>query len=462
MIPTLKARITLWNVLVIASALSLFAVLLYVWLSRTLYSHHEGDLADEARQVVRTLSSSAEPLAALTLLDRTDAAAPLLMVRDAHGQMLFRSNRLVEIEPGIGEHEVLTHAAASGVTADQYFTVQLGRGPVRFACLPLADGTYLQLGRPLGDIDALLRVLILASSVLVPVVILLTSFGGFLIATRALRPIDDIAASLESIQARDLARRVDPHAPDVEVMRLTSSINRLLDRLQTSFTAMKEFTADVSHQLQTPLTVMRSTIDSAQDAPPEDLQRVISEVGHEISALTATLQDLRDFALAEADSSGQRSAPVDGTAVFEEAADLIRALAEAHQISCEVSIAGGLRVWGNSVRLRQIILNIGENAVQSTPPEGRIGIEAKYEATDVVITISDTGRGIGAEVLPCVFDRHVQARAPGSPAGSGLGLAITKRIVEAHGGSVSIHSTVGAGTTAIVKLPRATLDRAEV
>lgn len=455
MIATLKARTTFWNVLVVASALGLFATLLYLWLARTLYGHHDGDLHEEARRVVAALSSTADPIAALQSLDQQGTVAPFLMVRDSHGQMVFRSERLAKVEPDIGAHEVLTHAAASGATYEQFFTVQLARGPVRFTCVPLAhpDGTYLQLGRALGDVGMMLEVVTLASAVLIPIVISITSFGGFLIAKRALRPIDSIATALESIQATDLSRRVDPQAPDVEVKRLASSINQLLDRLNTSFGTMREFTADVSHQIQTPLTVMKGTIESARESTTPDNQRVLITLAEEVNALSATLQDLRDLALADADSSGPRGGPVCVSDVFVEAGELVGALAEAHGVTCETDIQPGLQVWGNAVRLRQLMLNLGENAVEFTPAGGRVRIEAARREGVVVAKVSDTGCGISPELLPQVFERHVHGRGQDSKARSGLGLAIVKRIVDAHGGAVVIHSEPGAGTTAMVTLP---------
>ena len=455
MIRTLKARTTLWNVLVTATALSLFAALLYAWLARTLYGHHDGDLEEDANRVVATLSSAPDPIRVLEALDEQGAVAPYVMVRDARGQMVFRSQRLAQAEPEIGAHEVLAHAAMIGATDQQFFTVQLARGPVRFTCLPLASpvGTYLQLGRPLGDVGMMLEVVTLASLVLIPVVIAVTSFGGFLIARRALVPIDAIATSLESIQATDLSRRVDPHAPDSEVKRLTSSINQLLDRLNTSFKTMREFTADVSHQLQTPLTVMKGTIESARDAAPNDTKLALATVADEVNALSATLQDLRDLALADADASGPGVGPVCVSDVFAEAGELVGALAESHGVACETAIEPGMRVWGNAVRLRQLLLNLGENAVEFTPPGGRIRIEAASRDGVVVAKVSDTGRGISPDLLPRVFDRHVHGEEAGSKVRSGLGLAIVKRIVDAHGGNVFIQSTPGAGTTAMVTLP---------
>lgn len=459
MIQTLKARTTLWNVLVIASALGLFATLLYAWLAQTLYAHHDDDLQEEARRVVAALSSDTDPIAALKSLDEQGAVAPFLMVRDAHGKMVFRSERLAKVEPDIGAHEVLTHAAASGATNEQFFTVHLARGPVRFTCVPLArpDGTYLQLGRALGDVGMMLEVVTVASAVLIPIVIVITSFGGFLIAKRALRPIDTVATALESIQATDLSRRVELSATDVEVKRLTASINQLLDRLNTSFNTMKEFTADVSHQLQTPLTVMKGTIESARQSQPDEQQSALNALSDEVDALNATLQDLRDLALADADSAVSREGPVGVSEVFSEAGELVGALAEAHGVSCETEIEPGLKVWGNAVRLRQLILNLGENAVKFTPPGGRVRIAATGNEGQMVATVSDTGSGIPADLLPRVFDRHVHGREASARAGSGLGLAIVMRIVDAHGGKVVIHSEAGAGTTALITLPLATL-----
>lgn len=455
---TLKARLTLWNLWILASALTLFAVLLYAWLSTTMYGHHDDDLAEDARRVVEIVAASDAPVDALVRLEESGMGLPLLIVRNNRGEMIFRSSRLASTEPDIGEHSVLAHAAMQGVTTAQFFTVALADGLTRFICVPLTrpHGTYLQVGRSLGDVDLLLRIVLLGSAVLVPLVLVLTGFGAFASAKRALRPIDDIAASLESIQATDLSRRVDAAAPDEEVQRLTSSINHLLDRLNTSFTALKEFTADVSHQLQTPLTVMRGAIDVAKGGTAIDQRRVLDDLGAELEALTATLNDLRDYALADADSSSVRMAPVDVSTVFEEAADVVRALAEAHELACTVAISSGLRVWGNAVRLRQVLLNLGENAVQFTEPGGNLHITASAGGDHVALCVVDTGRGIAADALPQVFDRHFHVHAGGRSEGTGLGLAIVKRIVEAHRGKVEIDSSTGRGTIVRVTLPAAT------
>lgn len=457
MFKTLRARTTMWHVTVVTSALGLFAMLLYVWMARTLSSHHDHDLRDEADRIMAALSRHRQPEAALRVLDAEGTVSPHLMLRDAEGRLLFRSTRLADIEPGIGTDQVLMHAAAAGGGSSTFFTAPLARGNVRFTCVPLPSqpGLYLQVGRPLGDVDATLNVVAVASAVLIPVVVGLTSLGGWLIARRALQPVKTFAIALESIHATDLSRRVNPQAPDVEIGRLTSAINRLLDRLETSFTAMREFTADVSHQLQTPLAVMHGTIASARASSQPPGTAVLTLLAEEVNALSDTLTDLRDLALADADSASVPTEPIDVSAVFAEAAELVSALAESHELVCRVSIQPGLQVWGNAVRLRQVLLNLGENAVEFTPAGGEVRIDVVGEGDRVVASVSDTGPGIPAALLPHVFERRVHGRGADAKRGSGLGLAIVKRIVDAHGGMVTVRSVPSGGTTATVALPLA-------
>ena len=346
-----------------------------------------------------------------------------------------------------------------GSTTAEFFTVRLERGaPVRFICLPLSrpTGTYLQLGRRLGDVDLLLRVVLLASLSLIPVVAILTSYGGLFVAKRALAPIGGIAATLESIQATDLSRRVSAGAADAEISRLSASVNQLLDRLQRAFDSLREFSADVSHQMQTPLTIMKSGVDVTLSTrrTPEEYEQTLRELTDEIDALADTVKDVREFSLTEVESSGRARERVDLTAVFTEATDLIGVLAEDRAIACAVSAASGTVVWGNRIRLRQLLLNLGENAVQYAPAGGHTRFDLQRTPGLAVITIWDSGPGIPADTLPHVFQRWYRGDAA-RPRGSGLGLALAKRTVEAHAGDIAIENGANGGTTVTVTLPLA-------
>jgi two-component system OmpR family sensor kinase len=452
---TLRARLTWWNLLIVTVALTMFAVLLYVWLARTMYQHHDADLAADRDTLARLLAGTTDPLTALQAIDAIDTRGPILVLRDREGVVTYRSRQFERSDLTAGAQQALAHARATDAEP-AYFTVRAPNGSVRFICFPLGDpaAAYLQIGRRLGEVEELLHKVAIASAVLVPLVIVLTSFGSLAVARRALMPIDQIGSTLESIQATDLSQRVQTITTDSELTRLSSSINRLLDRLQASFTAMRAYTSEVSHQLKTPLTVMKTAVQAAiRDGRPERVRQTLEELSRDIDALTATISDLRNYALADADSAPSGSDPINVSDVFMEAAEIIRALAEAREITCEISIEAGLRARANPVRLRQVVLNLGENAVQFTPRGGNIHIALRRDHEHVVLEIADTGSGIRPADMPHVFEQNFRARRVDGCRGSGLGLAIAKRIVEAHSGEITLTSAYGRGTRVLVNLP---------
>ena len=452
---TLRARLTWWNLLIVTVALTVFAVLLYVWLARTMYQHHDADLAADRETLAGLLAGTTDPVAALRAIDAVETRGPILVLRDGRGTVTYRSPHFERSDLTAGAQQALAHARATDAEP-AYFTVRAQNESVRFICFPLGDpaAAYLQIGRRLGEVEGLLHRVAIASAVLVPLVIVLTSFGGLAVARRALMPIDQIGSTLESIQATDLSQRVQTGTTDSELARLSSSINRLLDRLQASFTAMRAYTSEVSHQLKTPLTVMKTAVQAAiRDGRPERVRQTLEELTRDIDALTATIGDLRNYALADADSAPSGSDPVNVSDVFMEAAEIIRALAEAREITCEISIEVGLRARANPVRLRQVVLNLGENAVQFTPRGGHIHIVSRRDHEHVVLEIADTGSGIPPADMPHIFEHNFRARRVDGARGSGLGLAIAKRIVEAHGGQIRLTSAAGRGTRVLVDLP---------
>jgi hypothetical protein len=181
LINTLRARLAAWYFAVMVLALLLFMVLLYVILSRSLQDHHDEDLSREATSVASALVGKPLTDAGVTAaLAGSTSASQLVMIRDSQGELLYRSPVLQFSEPNIGRHEALVHAATHGSQSAEFFTADLERsGPVRFICIPLTQrpDVYLQLGNPLGDIRALLRDVIAACLLCIPIVLIVTSFG---------------------------------------------------------------------------------------------------------------------------------------------------------------------------------------------------------------------------------------------------------------------------------------------
>lgn len=460
MIRTLRTRLTLWHLFILSGTLTLFAGLLYAWLSNSLVRHHDRELARDADRFASRLAGSETRVDPSTALNSENAAGELLMIRNASGNLSYRSPRLAAIEPTIGRHTALVHAAALGLDGEQFFTADLERfGRVRFICVPLPGSprVYLQLGRPLGDVDQTLRAIALASGVLVPIVLLLTGFGGSVIARRALRPLESINETIQAIQATDLTRRIEVHPRDDELERLVGTLNHLLARMEGAFASLREFAADASHQLQTPLTVMKGSLELARASQREPAdERLLADLADEVRHLTAVVEDLRSLSLADARPALETAAPLDLSETLREAAEIIEALGELKGVCVSTRIEPRLRVWGDSVRMKQLLLNLGENAIKYTSEGDAVDLDLARNGADVVLRVRDTGPGISEEDLPHVFDRFY--RGAGSdqfPTGTGLGLAIAKRIVEAHGGSITAASRPGAGAEFMIRLPLA-------
>ena len=457
---SLRARLTAWYVAAIALTLTAFAVLMYVWLAGTLSRHHDRELLATADRIARLLRSVPLDEAHIaSAIGASEGSPRLLMVRDDAGELLYRSPVLALAEPTIGHHQALVHAVMMGLTTPEFFTVTLERsGPVRFICTPIdrKPAAYVQVGNSLGEVPATLHSIAVASLTLIPVVVILTSFGGWLIARRALAPIDAMDATLRSIEATDLARRVDLRPADRELSGLVRTINGLLTRLERAFKDLRDFTADASHQLQTPLTVMKGTIEMARRSHPQISAAILDDLDEEVTDMSTVVSELQSLSLADADAQGALAADVDLSAVCEDALEILEALGEIKDVTIQGGVVPGIHVAGSLQKLKQMILNLGDNAIKYTPAGGRVTIELRHDSAGALLDVSDTGIGIPAPELPYVFDRFYRGASSGTNAiGTGLGLAIAKRIVEVHGGTIAAQSMPGQGTRFRVTLPKA-------
>lgn len=455
---TLRARLAFWYVGVLTLALSAFAILLYVWLSRTLYRHHDQELLASAHRVAHLLTETAlDESAIASTLTSIDVPTPrFLMIRNQQGELMYRSPVLQVAEPSIGRHEALIHAAAHAPRDPEFFSVTLERsGLVRFICTPIerTPAAYVQIGSPLGDVPATLHAVGVASLVLWPLVVLLASYGGWMIAGGALAPIASIDATLRAIEATDLSRRVEVTPFDRELRGLVATLNGLLGRLERAFRDLRDFSANASHQLQTPLAVMKGAIDlGRRDTASHEGAAVFDELEQEVDELSHVVTDLQTLSLADADADGHGQ--VDLSAVCAEAAELIALLGESRGVQVDIDVAAGVHVAGDALRLKQVLLNLGDNAVKYTPAGGRLSIHLSSQSGAAVLRVADTGIGIPADQLPRIFDRFYRGpSAKGTTRGTGLGLAIVKRIVEVHGGAIEVTSERPNGTAFVVTLP---------
>jgi heavy metal sensor kinase len=245
-----------------------------------------------------------------------------------------------------------------------------------------------------------------------------------------------------------------------ELGRLAATFNRMIARLQAAFERQRQFTADASHELRTPLAVMRGDIEIAlrRERSSEDYRSVLTSNLEEIIRLSRLVEDLLMLARADAGQTVLQREPMDLAQLCAQVVEYLAPLAEVNEqrliyIPPETT---PLSVHGDAQRLKQMLLNLLDNALKYTPAHGTIRLQLTPEDQQAQLRVSDTGRGIPADDLPHIFDRffrHSRSTSDKTVQGFGLGLSIVKWIVDAHGGKIVAASTPGQGTTFTVKLP---------
>ena len=330
------------------------------------------------------------------------------------------------------------------------------RGEVREVERAGPRGTTVVVGRsivPERARLATLRARVLGAGAGVLVVALLV--GGW-IARRGLAPVGDLAAAAGRITERDLSTRLDVARAPEELRGLASAFNAALERLAAAFARQARFTADASHELRTPVSVIRAQAESTlrRVRTPEEYRAALEACLRAAERMTGILEGLLTLARADAGNGALARAPVALASLVEETTALLRADAGAHGVRLECTAAPAT-VQGDAPLLSEVVTNLVSNAVRYNRPGGRVDVSLAPRNGEVELRVADTGVGIAADALPHVFERffRVDPARSRDRGGAGLGLAITRWIVEAHGGSLGVESRLGEGSIFTVRLP---------
>jgi heavy metal sensor kinase len=316
----------------------------------------------------------------------------------------------------------------------------------------------VQVGTALSQVNTILSTVGTALLIISPVVLVLGALVSSWLASRAFAPMQRVIQTARAIKAGDLRQRVPlPRAQD-EVYQLTLTLNEMIDSLEQTFVRQRRFVADASHELRTPVTVIRSKTDLAllQVFPPEDYLGIFCTIHTEAERLGHLISDL--LALARADE-GQvllEREVVQLDLLVAVVAATVEPLAVEHGVTLEVKTNEPVNVLGDEARLMQVVMNLLENAIRYSNPKGHVLMAVHAKHTQACLIVRDTGIGIAPEHRPYLFDRFYQvdaARIGAEGGNSGLGLAIVDWIVKAHGGSIQVESQVGQGSTFTVLLP---------
>jgi heavy metal sensor kinase len=317
----------------------------------------------------------------------------------------------------------------------------------------------VETGALMDEMQSHLRRWLMFLLVVLPVVTALAVGGGSLLVKRALSPVDRIAASAERISSQNLSERLPVARTGDELERLSIALNHMIQRLDEAFQYSRRFMADASHELRTPLTVLRGELESCIQEPtpaPEWRERLASAL-EEVERLAGIVEGLFAISRLDAGEAAAEWVKLDLARLAAATADQMSLLAEDKNI--QVTCAATEPVWveGDQARLKQVVVNLLDNAIKYTLNGGVVGLTVNANHSKAVLEVTDNGIGIPAEALPRVFDRFFRVDKARSRelGGAGLGLSIVKSICTAHHGHVEASSLPGQGSRFRVELPLA-------
>ncbi len=323
----------------------------------------------------------------------------------------------------------------------------------------------IQVGESLAQLHTLLHELVGELLVVGLLVLLACAVGSYWLAARAFAPIQRLAVAARRIKAGDLRSRVTvPRAHD-EVQYLALTLNEMIDSLDQAFSRQRRFVADASHELRTPVAVIRSKTDVALlgATTQQDYVTVLQGINAEAERLGHLISDLLALARGDEGRTQFEREPVRLDLVAGAVAANADLLAAERGITLEVQAPRPVTILGDEARLIQVVMNLVENAVRYTNPGGCVTVTVEARQNQAHLCVRDTGIGIAPEHLPHIFERFYRADAARRRTGgssSGLGLSIVEWVVHAHGGAVSVESQLGQGSCFTVTLPLASLTEA--
>jgi heavy metal sensor kinase len=350
--------------------------------------------------------------------------------------------------------------AAKGIATFETVT-DGGQHPVRVLTWPVIDSGRLigvvRVGMSRMNIARTLSHFLLIMAALFPIALALAAAGGWFVADRALRPVARMTQTARSIKAGQLHDRVQKTGAGDELDRLADTLNEMLGRLQTAFTEMRQFTADASHELQTPLTILRGEIEVAlrSTRSPDEYKELLRSALEEIQRISVLVEGLLLLARSDAGMLKMDRVPVDLVSVAEEVFGRLGSFAAERQVDLRLGQIEPLEVLGDHVHLGRLLFNLVDNAIKYTPPHGKVEVAIGQSGGSAVIAVTDTGIGIPAEEREKVFQRFYRSAEARSQAqgGSGLGLSIARSIAEAHGGRIEVEAEPGRGSAFRAYLP---------
>jgi len=461
----LRVRLTLWYGTALAVVLIIFSVVLYAITARNLRDTVDESLEDTATTAVRSL----EERGFLPLINEDELLSqfPELTRIDKFFQIFSPSGTITIRSPNIKQHEVPLSRTALDAAFSGHSIFESAKypkePPLRLISMPIMyRGNLLyivQVGTSMESVGETLRRFLVLLVVAIPIALAVSLAGGWFLAGRALRPVDKITLAAQRIAAGDLSQRLSMPAAHDEIGRLAATFNNMIGRLDTSFRQIRQFTSDASHELRTPLTVMKGETDLVLRRPRslDDYKSVLESNLEEIDRMTRIVDELLFLSRADMGEVKVESLPVAMESLVEDVHRQAKLLAQDRNIEVLLGTVMPVVVQGDDLRLRELLLNLVENAMKYSHPGGKVEIALLNDGREARLSVTDQGIGIAPADHKKIFQRFFRtdvARGH-TKKGTGLGLAICAWIAELHKGRVEVKSDLGQGSTFTVVLPLA-------
>ncbi|MDQ6982319.1 MAG: ATP-binding protein [Mariprofundus sp.] len=459
---TFRGRLALLYIFLELGILLFAAVVLYTVLSNRVYYELDEQLMAQATTLANELESSPFYFWSGHLGTFADHYPGAIQLVAANGRILFRSDRSLIDKGGNDVSRALGHAFRSGTPSFASTESLLNKANVRVIAFPIHNAgriiATLMLGHNTADIRAVFNLLYIVGGILGLISIIISAAAGYYMAKRALEPIHEITNTARGVAAGDLTRRLKSKSLDKEIHVLVRVLNKMFADLEASFLAQKRFTADASHELRLPLTILKGEIEVALRHPrtEDEYQHILRQQLGTIDRIQRIVNDLLTLARADAGQLEIVQSPVDLSLLLQEVGQQHLILFDSQHVNLDMQIVEGLEIMGDASQIERTVMNLLSNAFKHAPEHSSIYLTAQTRDGSAIICIRDEGPGIAEEQQQRLFDRFYRAddaRCRKEGEGAGLGLAICKRIVDAHDGEIRVDSQAGKGASFYVRLP---------
>ena len=460
---SLAFRLAVWYALLLSATFALVGVGMFYGLEQYLRSNMGDSLRRRSVQVEQILQQ-----APAAISDKAIAAAIDTRVAPEFNNRFVRVTRAPAVtvyrsgEPADRSFDAATVAPQDNTWPSRPVVrpIPSATGQLMVSMTPIdtPSGRYLiELGIALGPIEAVQHRLLGLLGLLLPVLVVCAAGGGYLLVHWALRPVERMSQTAQQMSVQDLDARLPVVATGDALQRLSVSLNHMLTRLRDSVNTSRRFLADASHELRTPLTVIKGELQElvANEVARDEVCERIGSVLEEVARLEHLVSGLLALSRLDAGDAQRESVDVNLGALAASTMDQMRLVAEDRGVQLQASELSPVTVRGDGSRLKQVIVNLLDNAIKFTPRGGIVSVRVQGRDDIGILEVRDNGIGIPAGDLPHVFDRfyRVDAARSREDGGAGLGLSIVRSICSAHGAEIEVDSASGSGSCFRLKFP---------